>query len=327
MDRALILAIPVLVTALVTIGALLLADAQFGRTAAVPPTATVRAPAVVTPAPAAPASPSPIIIRVTATPTSLPSPSPVAAVPTLVPQPAATLPTPASSPTLPPNTPTPASTATHAPAPATSTPTSAPTSAPSATPTPAPTVEPTATPSAPRRARVTNTDGQGANMRREPNAASPRIGVLRDGTDVEVIGDEREAEGKLWLNVKDGDGDVGWVVADFLALLEPGAAAAGRPLPPPTIQVTSATASVAREKQATVVIQTRPGVTCVLEVFVFGPGAAPRDGLGRTTANERGECSWTWTVPKEVVPGTWRYLVTVISGETRITREVPFTVT
>ena len=38
-------------------------------------------------------------------------------------------------------------------------------------------------------------------------------------------------------------------------------------------------------------------------------------------------CSWTWTVPEDVVPGTWRYRISAGEGEGRATREIPFVVT
>ena len=183
---------------------------------------------------------------------------------------------------------------------------------------------PTLPPGAIRLVRVANTEGQGANLRAEPSAASRRVKVVRDGSELELIGPDRQAEGRTWRNVQDDDGQAGWILSE---LLVDERVAGPRPTPtpaPPTIQVTDITSPVNRGEPATLTIVTRPGIRCEVRVLLYGPGTVPRAGLEPRVANESGECSWTWTVPPDTVPGAWRYAVAVGSGDQRTTREVSF---
>ncbi|MGE3272636.1 MAG: protein kinase, partial [Chloroflexota bacterium] len=91
--------------------------------------------------------------------------------------------------------------------------------------------------------------------------------------------------------------------------------------PPSLIQVEQSTNPARRGEQATVRIVTRPGVECSLEPLVFGPEDRPR--IEPTIANSVGTCSWTWTVPADVIPGAWRYRILVREGENLVTWEIP----
>lgn len=73
----------------------------------------------------------------------------------------------------------------------------------------------TATPP-PRFARVANTQGQGANLRREPSPTAPPVGLLAEGTVVRVLGPEQTAGGRVWRQIVDPRGNEGWTPADFL---------------------------------------------------------------------------------------------------------------
>jgi len=201
------------------------------------------------------------------------------------------------------------------------TPTSGP---PTATPTPAPTLTPTPVPA--RSAKIANTDGQGAIMRKTASVSAPRVKVVPEGTVVELVGGEQKGDGYTWREVKDVDGMSGFVVVDFLILIQapPGATAV---LPPPTIQVDDLTSPAARGSEAKLKIITRPGVRCEIRVLIFGPATLPQEGLGPITANPDGVCEWTWTVPEDVVPGTWRYRIFAGEGEGRAVREVPVVIT
>jgi SH3-like domain-containing protein len=183
-----------------------------------------------------------------------------------------------------------------------------------------------APPSGPPRVRVVGTDGQGANMRREPYAASPRVTVIREGVELDVIGPDRRVEGETWRNVQDEDGEAGWIAGQFLTEVR---TSGPRPTPTPrplTIQVADIASAVGRGQEAFLVINTRPGVRCELRVFLFGPTYLPREGLEPKVADAKGECGWSWTVPEETVPGTWRYMIIVGTGEQQVTREISFAV-
>ena len=203
--------------------------------------------------------------------------------------------------------------ATPTPALPTATPTSVP---PTATPTPAPA----------RSARIVNTEGQGANMRRAPSVSAQRVKLLVEGTLVELVGEETRGDGYTWRTVKDVDGTSGYVIVEFLQpiVAPPGATPM---LPPPSIQVDDITSPAARGSEATLKIITRPGVRCELRVLLFGPSTLPTEGLKTITADGDGVCSWTWTVPEDVVPVTWRYRIFAGEGEGRAVREVSVVIT
>lgn len=196
-----------------------------------------------------------------------------------------------------------------------------------ASPGPSPASLPTRQPAGPPRVRVVNTDGQGANLRSEPSAASERIKVVREGAELEVVGPDRRVQGDTWRNVEDEEGDAGWILGEFLEDIR---STGPRPTPTPvplTIQVEEIRSPVQRGAEAELVIATRPGTRCEVRVFLYGPASVPRAGLETKVSDSRGRCAWTWTVPEETVPGTWRYSVIVGTGDRQVTREIPLVVT
>lgn len=192
-------------------------------------------------------------------------------------------------------------------------------------PAPAPSPSPSPSPAVPVwRVRVANTEGQGANFRREPSATAPRIALVRDGTQLELIGPDRQADGRTWRNVRDDAGNAGWVLADFLVEDRD---AGPRPTPTPrplTIEVIEITSPANRGEPAELIIATRAGTRCEVRVFLYGPPVMPREGLESKVSDAKGECAWTWTVPDDVIPGTWRYRVSAGTGEDRLSREINF---
>ena len=128
------------------------------------------------------------------------------------------LPTPAPSPTLLPapkpfSSPEPGTLASPAASPVSVAPTIVPTRI------PPPNLNPGAGPSAGsvERARVVNTEGQGANMRAEPSPGAALVRTVREGTELELIGPEREGGGRRWRNVRDpANGASGWIVSELL---------------------------------------------------------------------------------------------------------------
>ncbi len=84
-----------------------------------------------------------------------------------------------------------------------------------ATVAPAPTAAPKATAvPTPASLQVCNTGGIGAYIRTEPNGTG--IIAWRDGTRLETAGPDRTVEGSVWRNVRDAQGTVGWMKADYL---------------------------------------------------------------------------------------------------------------
>jgi hypothetical protein len=85
--------------------------------------------------------------------------------------------------------------------------------------------------------KVANTGGDGANMRAEPATTGALVKTVAEGTDLLVIGPDRDAGGRHWRNVRDPASNAsGWIVTDLLAAVETppeAAAAASGPAPAP----------------------------------------------------------------------------------------------
>jgi hypothetical protein len=65
--------------------------------------------------------------------------------------------------------------------------------------------------------KVTNTEGQGANMRQRASTTAPILRTLPEGAIVEAIGEPTNVEGRSWRNVRDQGGATGWVASELLA--------------------------------------------------------------------------------------------------------------
>ncbi|MHB8993121.1 MAG: hypothetical protein ACYC66_15990 [Chloroflexota bacterium] len=63
---------------------------------------------------------------------------------------------------------------------------------------------------------VTNTDGQGVFLRSVASSEGRILKVWPEKTIMTVIGEDKDAEGLKWRNVRDPDGNGGWVAAKFL---------------------------------------------------------------------------------------------------------------
>jgi hypothetical protein len=88
-------------------------------------------------------------------------------------------------------------------------------SAPDPVPVSAPMPVP-ATVSAPERLVVANTGRSGVNLRVRAGDRAQRLKILPEGTALEVAGADETADGLLWRNVRDPNGTVGWVSAQFV---------------------------------------------------------------------------------------------------------------
>jgi hypothetical protein len=91
---------------------------------------------------------------------------------------------------------------------------------PGASPTPAaaqaaPTPVPSPTPAV-VRVKIGNTDGLGAYLRPEPSLQARGVVAWPDGSVLEIVGPDRQFDGKVWRNVKDPRGNVGWILREYL---------------------------------------------------------------------------------------------------------------
>jgi hypothetical protein len=83
--------------------------------------------------------------------------------------------------------------------------------APQVAPTPLPSPTPAVV-----RVKIGNTDGLGAYLRPEPNLQARGVVAWPDGSVLEVVGPDRQFDGKVWRNVKDSRGNVGWILREYL---------------------------------------------------------------------------------------------------------------
>jgi hypothetical protein len=82
----------------------------------------------------------------------------------------------------------------------------------------APTPEPTPMPEL-QAARIVNTGGQGVSVRLQPGPQSQRAGVLREGTQVLLTGNDQTVAARPWREIETEDHNLkGWVQGDFLQL-------------------------------------------------------------------------------------------------------------
>src|SRR5204862_3112750 len=82
-----------------------------------------------------------------------------------------------------------------------------------ATPEPVDTAAPEAA-SDEEHVEVTGTGSQGANLRADPGLNGRIVQNVKDGTRLTVIGEDRDAGGRNWRNVRTEGGAAGWVVAE-----------------------------------------------------------------------------------------------------------------
>ncbi|MCC7372210.1 MAG: SH3 domain-containing protein [Chloroflexi bacterium] len=203
-----------------------------------------------------------------------PEPSPTDTVDTVVPSP------PTAEPTL---TPAPSATLTATPAPTSTT-----------TPTPTP---------QPERVRVSGENGSAVNMRREPGTNAPVVKSLRDGAEVTIAGVDRDENGRIWRNVRDGD-DVGWIVSTALRSQPTPTITPSATVTPSATATTAATAT--RELTGTAAAAT-PSPTSGGSATPAGTPAPERieiTGTGGGGANLRAEPGTSARILQTIPDGT-----------------------
>lgn len=76
---------------------------------------------------------------------------------------------------------------------------------------------------------VSGTDGLGVNLRQSPDITAPVLAHEPEGTSLVVIGADRQADGRVWKNVRDPFGVEGWVAEEYLRAVAPTPTATPRP--------------------------------------------------------------------------------------------------
>jgi hypothetical protein len=84
-------------------------------------------------------------------------------------------------------------------------------------------------------------------MRAEPSPSGALVKTIKEGSEVELIGAEREAGGRTWRNVRDpASGSSGWIVSELLEPVASSAPAAGAAASPAAEPKPSAPAAEAK---------------------------------------------------------------------------------
>lgn len=67
------------------------------------------------------------------------------------------------------------------------------------------------------QAVVVDTNGESLRVRATPGPAEEAVGMVEEGSTVELTGGEAEVDGRRWLEVRVPNGPTGWLPADYLA--------------------------------------------------------------------------------------------------------------
>jgi uncharacterized protein YgiM (DUF1202 family) len=67
-----------------------------------------------------------------------------------------------------------------------------------------------------KKVKVKESDGTGANLRDKPGQAGTVVKTISEGAVLEVIGEDKQMDGKAWKNVKDDAGTTGWMASELL---------------------------------------------------------------------------------------------------------------
>jgi hypothetical protein len=92
----------------------------------------------------------------------------------------------------------------------------APTASPKPEASPAPAADNPGAATEANKVKVKESDGTGANLRDKPGQTGTVVKTIPEGTVLEVIGEDKQMDGKAWKNVKDEEGTTGWMASELL---------------------------------------------------------------------------------------------------------------
>jgi hypothetical protein len=67
-----------------------------------------------------------------------------------------------------------------------------------------------------KKVKVKESDGTSVNLRDKPGTTGTIVKSVPEGTVLDVIGEDRQMDGKAWKNVKDESGATGWMAAELV---------------------------------------------------------------------------------------------------------------
>lgn len=156
------------------------------------------------------------------------------------------------------------------------------------------------------KVRVANTGGTGVRLRATPSLSAAIAARLADGTVLEVIGEDKQADGLAWKNVRGGTGNnSGWVAATYVVPVTGGAAPTTTTAAPATTSPSTASTSASETLKVEVSVkspQVKKGEEQAVDITVSKngqpvsgaqvtvktsptgetPTAPPADGSGKT---------------------------------------------
>jgi hypothetical protein len=94
------------------------------------------------------------------------------------------------------------------------------------------------------RVRVVNAEGGMVNVRAEPTTSAEPIAQVTDGDTFDIVGPNRDGDGRTWRNVRTSGGKTGWIASTLVETISaPAPPAAPSPAPSPSAARSSGAAS------------------------------------------------------------------------------------
>jgi SH3-like domain-containing protein len=179
---------------------------------------------------------------------------------------------------------------------------------------------------------VSNTGGSGVNFRATPGGAI--IKTFPEGTKMLVVGDNQQADGRSWRNVRSPDGVVGWMAADFLSGTAQAPESTTTQVSTGASNVAGSTLTIVKTGGMNAVIRDNPGGT---QIGSYPEGtsmtlvsATPREADNREWKNVRGPDGKSGWMASFLLSGESAGVVAsnpTSSGSNPLTSRSPFTLT
>jgi hypothetical protein len=152
------------------------------------------------------------------------------------------------------------------------------------------------------RVRVIGADGGNVNMRAEPSTSAAVVTQVAEGTTLDIVGPNRDAEDRTWRNVRAGT-DTGWIASNFLEMVTPPAPApAASPSPAPRLPAPDPAAEPTDEGA----IEEEPAAVEELPAQEGAPPATPAPSASATPAPAASDTTFRGTGNGLVVEATLR---------------------
>lgn len=143
------------------------------------------------------------------------------------------------------------------------------------------------------KVKVVNADGGTVNVRAEPSTSAEVVTQVQEGTELELAGQDRQADGRTWRNVKVSGGRAGWIASKFLENV-------GSPAPPAAPSPAASPAAEATATQPTAA-SAGPGATPTATRPAAAPAATPAPTQAAPPAGTTTSTGQGYTLETQVV--------------------------